>query len=111
MKTRRLKGRYVPDNKIEVAPYVVDIPRGEGMTQLITLEPEPEPIEPIKHFEWSFDKPEPQKKSKAWVVATVIAAFTSCVVATLGLVIAPVLSTVIILADLVWLGLVAFANR
>lgn len=107
----KLKGRYIPDSKIEIAPYIVDIPRGEGMTQLMVLEPENEPVEPIKHFQWSFAKPEPKKKDKSWVMASVIAALVSCVAATIGLVIAPVLSTAIILGDLAWLGIVAFANR
>ena len=110
MKKRILKGRYVPDNKVEIAPYIVDIPRGEGMTQLMVLEPEHEPIEPIKHFDISRPKPKPQKKDKSWVMATVVGAITSCVVAVFGLMIAPVLSTAIILGDLVWLGIVAFAN-
>lgn len=107
----KLKGRYIPDSRVEIAPYIVDIPRGEGMTQLMVLEPETEPIEPIKHFQWSFPKPEPKKKDKSWVMASVIAALVSCVAATIGLVIAPVLSTAIILGDLAWLGIVAFANR
>lgn len=106
----KLKGRYIPDDRVEIAPYIVDIPRGEGMTQLMVLEAEPEPIEPIKTFKWSFAKPEPKKKEKTWVVAVTTAALTSCVVATFGLLIAPILSTVVILGDLFWLGLVAFAN-
>lgn len=105
----RLKGRYIPDDRIEIAPYIVDIPRGEGMTQLMVLEPDP--LEPIKHFDISRPKQKPQKKDKTWVMATVVGAVTSCIVASFGLLIAPVLSTAIIVGDLAWLGLVAFANR
>lgn len=104
----KLKGRYIPESKIEIAPYIVDIPRGEGMTQLMVLEPEEQKKE-IQCFYW--DKPQEPKKDKSWVMASVIAALVSCVAATIGLVIAPVLSTAIILGDLAWLGIVAFANR
>lgn len=107
----RFKGRYIPDDRIEIAPYIVDIPRGEGMTQLMVLEPSTEPIEPIKHFEWSFPKRKEPKKDKRWVMASVVGAITSCVAATFGLFVAPILSTAIIVGDLAWLGIVAFANR
>lgn len=104
----KLKGRYIPDKYIETAPYIVDIPRGEGMTQLMVLGPE-EPKKEIQCFQW--DWPEPKQKPKTWVRASVVGAFVSCVAATFGLLIAPALSTAVILGDLAWLGIVAFANK
>lgn len=103
----RLKGRYIREERIEIAPYIVDIPRGEGMTQLMVLEPE-EPKKEIQCFHW--DRPQEPKKDKSWVVAITTAAMTSCVVACFGLLIAPILSTAVIIGDLAWLGIVAFAN-
>lgn len=105
----RLKGRYVPDDKIEIAPYIVDIPRGEGMTELMVLEAEPEKEKEIEYFEW--DWPEAPKKSKAWVWITVMAASMVGAIATFMLFFMPTVATPMILVSLGWLCFVAFANK
>lgn len=102
----KLKGRYIPDNKIEIAPYIVDIPRGEGMTELMVLEPEKKEIQ---YFHW--DWPEPKKRDKTWVVASVIGASTIGMAAVFALFFVPTIATPVILGSLAWLGFVAFANR
>lgn len=104
----RYKGRYIPDKYIEVAPYIVDIPRGDGITELMVLEAE-EPKKEIQCFQWEFEKP--KRPEKRWVMNLSTAACVAGTAAVPGLVIAPTLSTVIILVCLGWLGLVAFANK
>jgi len=104
----RLKGRYIPDDKNEIAPYIVDIPRGDGMTELMVLENEEKPRE-IEYFQW--DVPEMPRKSKAWVWITVIAASMMGSVATFMMFFLPRIATPMILISLGWLGFVAFANK
>ena len=104
----RLKGRYIKDESIEIAPYIVDIPRGEGMTQLMVLEAE-QPKKELQYFRW--DWPEAPKKSKGWVVASVIGASTVGMAAVFALFFVPTVATPVILGCLGWLGVVAFANR
>lgn len=104
----KLKGRYIPDNRIEIAPYIVKIPRGEGMTELVVLEPE-KPKKEIQYFHW--DWPEPPKKDKTWVVASVIGASTVGMAATFALFFVPAVATPVICGCLGWLGIVAFANK
>lgn len=99
----RYKGRYVKD--IEIAPYIVDIPRGEGMTELVVLEPEKKEIQ---CFQW--DRPKVPKPGKQWVVNISTAAAVAGTAAVPGLLIAPTLSTAVIIGSLAWLGIVAFAN-
>lgn len=105
----KLKGRYIPDDKIEVAPYIVDIPRGDGMTELMVLEAEAEKPKEIEYFHWDF--PEAPKKSKAWVWVTVIAASIMGSIATFMMFFLPSIATPMILICLGWLGVVAFANK
>lgn len=104
----RLKGRYIPDDKIEIAPYIVEIPRGEGMTQLMVLDHE-EPKKELQYFHW--DWPEPKKKDKTWVMASVVGASTAGMAAVFALFFVPAVATPVILGSLGWLGIVAFANR
>ena len=106
---KRLKGRYIPDDKIETAPYVVDIPRGEGMTQLMVLGPEEQPKKEIECFHWEW--PAPQKKPKNWVWVSVLAASIVGSASVFTLFFAPRISTILILVCLAWLCFVAFANK
>lgn len=103
----KLKGRYIPDNKIEVAPYIVDIPRGEGMTQLMVLGPE-EPKKEIQCFHWEW--PEPKRKPKTWVLNSVMVASIVGSASVFALFLVPDIATPILLSCLGWLGFVAFAN-
>ena len=105
----KLKGRYIPDDKIEIAPYIVDIPRGEGMTQLVVLDPKEKEQKEIQCFQW--DWPEPPKKDKTWVIGSVMAASIVGIAATLAIFFVPNVAVPTICACLGWLGIVAFANR
>lgn len=104
----KLKGRYVKDTEVELAPYIVDIPRGDGMTELMVLEPE-EPSREIQYFQW--DRPQNPKPNRNWVWVSVVAASMAGSAGVFGLFIMPTLATVIILVCLGWLGFVAFANK
>ena len=107
--TRRLKGRYIPDNKVEVAPYIVDIPRGDGMTQLMVLGPEEQPKKEIECFHWEW--PAPKKRQKNWVWVSVLAASIVGSASVFTLFFAPRISTILILVCLAWLCFVALANK
>lgn len=105
----RYKGRYVPDKeKYEF------IDRGNGVTEIVRIGESienTEPIEPIKHFYWTFDKPKQPKKDKTWVVGTVIAAGFLGGASIGGLFYIPVIAGPVLIACLGWMAVVAFANR
>lgn len=104
----KLKGRYIPDDKVEIAPFVVDIPRGEGMTQLMVLGPEEQPKKEIECFHW--DWPEPKRKPKTWVLNSVMVASIIGSASVFALFFIPDIATPVLLSCLGWLGFVAFAN-
>ena len=98
-----LKGRYIPDR-------IVEIPMGEGVTQLV--------YEPIKTFDW--DKPqfveavtvEPKKKrSREWIRwSIVVAAFL--LGTSLGAILQEIyLAIPLFITSLAWIALVAWVNR
>lgn len=93
-------GRYLPD------PVITEIDRGNGMKQLVT-EVEP-PKKEIQYFRWSWKKP---KKDDRWVYHSIAIASIAGIVATLLILVTPIISTIVIGASLAWLGFVGYANR
>lgn len=97
----RLKGRYVPD--------IVEIPMGNGVTQLEYV--------PIKTFDWEKPKPmevitvKPKKRSREWIRWSIVVA--SFLLGTgLGAIIQKIYYAVpLFIASLAWIGLVAWVNR
>ena len=95
----RLKGRYVPD--------VIEIPRGEGITELI-----PEPIKAFDINPYRVITVETKKKrNREWIRWSIVVA--SFLLGTaLGAILQKIyLATPLFIVSLGWIALVAWVNR
>ena len=96
-----LKGRYIPDR-------VIEIPMGNGMTELIDV--------PIKAFDINREKvievvEEPKKDKRAWIRWSIVVA-SFLLGAALGAILQQNYFCIpLFVTSLGWISLVAFANR
>lgn len=97
----RLKGRYVPD--------IVEIPMGNGMTQLEYV--------PIQNFQWEKPQPvevidvKPKRRSREWIRWSIVVA--SFILGTaLGAILQEIYYAIpLFIASMGWIALVAWVNR
>lgn len=93
--------RWVPDDY----PTVYETYVGDGKTQLTVTEPKKKEIQ---CFPINRKKP---KKNDRWVYHSIAIASIAGIVATLLILVTPIISAIVIGASLAWLGFVGYANR
>lgn len=98
----KLKGRYVPDS-------IVEIPMGEGVTQLV--------YEPIKCFDINREKvvdvevKETKRNKRDWILWSTVAATFFCGTALGGMVQHIYYCIPMFIISLAYIGMVIYANK